>query len=169
MIWLDEYSRWRYLVLHLATTRGANVVLACLDTRCISDLVKPSLLLHCLQSSCHSLRCSMLLSFRLVSSFLALVCSTQSLVNAAAISSNEKALTPRAEQIVCVSQVLITTVYILVPIHIDLYVAQNTTLRVHDYFTLHVDNAPTSISTVYTGTTSSLITQSQVQQNQYTT
>ncbi|KAJ9613087.1 hypothetical protein H2200_003028 [Cladophialophora chaetospira] len=60
----------------------------------------------------------------------------------------------------CTIEITITKVLVLIPIHINYYATANTTLRVFDYFTLNINNAPTSIDSIYTGTTASFITQS---------
>ena len=113
-------------------------------------------------------------------SCLALTSSFQQLLNAAHIPKHKhhEQLAPRSQEVVCGTQVIITTVYILVPvsvlmrtsfdeavnrppqIYINLHVSENTILPIYDYLTLDIKNAPTSINAVYTGTTSSIITQS---------
>ena len=47
-----------------------------------------------------------------------------------------------------------------IQIHIRYYAETNTTLKLSNYFTLNITNAPTSIDAVYTGTSATFITQS---------
>ena len=68
---------------------------------------------------------------------------------------------PIRRQTICQAQLYITKVVVVEPISVNTFVTQNTSFAVNNYLTLTVDNAPTNLNFVTTGTTTRSVTQTQ--------